>query len=235
MLTIGRLAAHAGVTIRAVRHYHQVGLLPEPERDSSGYRRYNAQAVVDLIRIKTLAAAGVPLARIDELLHAGPAEFGAAVAEIDRDLKRKIRELTEHRRDLARLADGERLFVPAEVVEVLDRLRAAGLSERMIQIERDLWIMIAALSPQSIPEWVATKNAAMDDADFMRIYRTCDQALGWDSDDPRLVRLAEDIKAWDATRDKPEDAQPGTVMLMYAHVGESSPAWRRLETLLSVS
>jgi DNA-binding transcriptional MerR regulator len=27
MLTIGQLASYAGVTIRAVRHYHQIGLL----------------------------------------------------------------------------------------------------------------------------------------------------------------------------------------------------------------
>ena len=46
MLTIGRLASYAGVTIRAVRHYHQVGLLLEPERDSSGYRTYDAAAVL---------------------------------------------------------------------------------------------------------------------------------------------------------------------------------------------
>ena len=44
MLTIGQLAAYAGVTTRAVRHYHQVGLLPEPERDASGYRTYAAPA-----------------------------------------------------------------------------------------------------------------------------------------------------------------------------------------------
>jgi hypothetical protein len=35
MLTIGQLAAYAGVTVRAVRRYHQTGLLPEPERDAS--------------------------------------------------------------------------------------------------------------------------------------------------------------------------------------------------------
>ena len=29
MLTIGQLASYAGVTVRAVRHYHQIGLLPE--------------------------------------------------------------------------------------------------------------------------------------------------------------------------------------------------------------
>ena len=61
MLTIGRLASYAGVTIRAVRHYHHIGLLPEPERDASGYRTYDAAAVVRLIRIRTLSEAGVPL------------------------------------------------------------------------------------------------------------------------------------------------------------------------------
>ena len=40
--------------------YHAKGLLPEPERDCSGYRRYDAGAVVELIRIRTLAEAGVP-------------------------------------------------------------------------------------------------------------------------------------------------------------------------------
>ena len=68
MLTISQLARYAGVTVRAVRHYHQIGLLAEPERDHSGYRSYDAAAVVRLIRIRTLAEAGVPLARVRELL-----------------------------------------------------------------------------------------------------------------------------------------------------------------------
>ena len=68
MLTIGQLASYAGVTVRAVRHYHAKGLLPEPERDHSGYRRYDAHAVVELIKIRTLADAGVPLARSGGLL-----------------------------------------------------------------------------------------------------------------------------------------------------------------------
>jgi len=64
MLTIGQLAEYTGVTVRAIRHYYQRGLLAEPGRDASGYRRYGGRAVVDLIRIKTLAAAGVPPAWI---------------------------------------------------------------------------------------------------------------------------------------------------------------------------
>ncbi len=60
MITIGQLAAYAGVTIKAVRHYHQRGLLAEPPRDSSGYRRYSARHAIDLVKIKTLAEAGPP-------------------------------------------------------------------------------------------------------------------------------------------------------------------------------
>src|SRR5436190_1754274 len=81
MITIGQLANHAGVTIKAVRHYHQRGLLDEPPRDASGYRRYSAQHAIDLIKIKTLAEAGVPLARIKALFAAERDEFAAAIAE----------------------------------------------------------------------------------------------------------------------------------------------------------
>src|SRR5439155_26459658 len=87
MITIGQLADFAGVTIKAVRHYHQRGLLEEPPRDSSGYRRYTAEHAIQLIKIKTLAEAGVPLARIRELLAADPDRFAAAIIEIDRNLQ----------------------------------------------------------------------------------------------------------------------------------------------------
>ncbi|MBV8992518.1 MAG: MerR family transcriptional regulator, partial [Pseudonocardiales bacterium] len=70
MLTIGQLANHAGVSTKAIRVYHAKGLLPEPQRDASGYRRYDAQAIIDLARIVTLAQAGVPLARIPDVLDA---------------------------------------------------------------------------------------------------------------------------------------------------------------------
>ena len=86
MLTIGQLAAYAGVTVRAVRHYHQIGLLPEPERDASGYRRYGATAVVSLIKIRTLANAGVPLSAIGQMLEADAPAFAEAVRRIDSHL-----------------------------------------------------------------------------------------------------------------------------------------------------
>lgn len=239
MLTIGQLAEHVGVTVRAVRHYHHCGLLAEPDRDASGYRRYDAQAVVDLIQIKTLADAGVPLARIKELITAPPGEFSDAIAQIDEGLEGKIRDLTRHRRQIAELAEGggERLFLPPEIVEILDQLRAMGVSERTVQMERDGWILAVALSPESVPDWVQEKAAAMADPGFRRLYLACDQAFDWDPADPRLADLAEEMVEWDAQRrldgsprgDPPGD--PVMVALMTSQFAGLSPAWHRLGEL----
>jgi DNA-binding transcriptional MerR regulator len=239
-LTISQLADHVGVTVRAIRHYHQRGLLKEPERDASGYRRYGAQAVVDLIRIKTLSDAGVPLARIEELLSASPGEFSAAITQVDEALRRKIRDLTRSRRRIAELAGGERLFLPAVVTDILDQLRAMGLSERIVQIERDAWIIVAALSPEQVPPWAEEKLAALADPEFRRLYLAIDEALGWDADDPRLAKLAGDMAGWITRSGRsgeqyPSDlaVDPAVVTLMSDHVAESLPVWRRLAELAS--
>src|SRR6266536_1416497 len=139
MLTIGQLADYAGVTSKAVRHYHQRGLLAEPDRDSSGYRRYTAKDAIDLVKIRTLANAGVPLARIKDLLDADPDALAAAIAEIDHELEDRIAQLRRTRDQLAQLRGGDRLFVSPEVAAYLDDLRELGVSERHIHQERDGW------------------------------------------------------------------------------------------------
>jgi len=234
-LTIGQLAAHARVTVRAIRHYHRRGLLAEPDRDASGYRRYDAQAVIDLIRIKTLAGAGVPLARVQELLGASPGEFAGAIAEIDRALQGKIRDLTRHRRQIAELTGGEGLFLPPEVVDLLGQLRALGVSERAVRTERDGWILVAALSPELIPGWVSQKRSALADPEFRRLYLAVDEAFGWDPADPRLEKLADWVVTW-TVRHQLAGGQapagiPAAVTLVTSDAATSSPAWRRLTEL----
>ncbi|MCX5096088.1 MerR family transcriptional regulator [Streptomyces sp. NBC_00365] len=191
MLTISQLAAYAGVTVRAVRHYHKIGLLPEPERDRSGYRTYDAAAVVRLIRIHTLADAGVPLARVQELLDAGPEEFADGVQEIDKDLRAEIRRLQDTRSRLARLAAGEHLALPQSVVDYLDRLRGLRVGERYIELERDAWIMIAAQVPDLIDSVIAKKHEELDDPDMVRLYSFFTGEPDWRAGDPRIVEIAD--------------------------------------------
>lgn len=237
MLTISQLAAHAGVTVAAVRHYHKIGLLPEPERNRSGYRYYDAAAVVRLIRIHVLAAAGVPLAQVEDLLDADAEQFGAKVQEIDARLHAKIRLLQDTRTRLARLSAGEQLALPASVVGYLDRLRELGVTERYIEQERDAWIVVAAQVPEQIEAIIAQKHEDLEDPDVLRLYSLVSGALDWTADDPRVVEVADIVD-----RLTTRAAQAGTmgndglddqvVALLDASMAETSPATERLLTLL---
>jgi DNA-binding transcriptional MerR regulator len=195
VLTISQLAAYAGVTVRAVRHYHAKGLLPEPERDHSGYRRYDARAVVELIRIRTLAEAGVPLARVRELLAAGEEEFHAAIADIDRRLRAEIRERQQHRERIAQLAAGESLALPPEAVAYLDRMRELGLPELLIEGERDAWILMAAQLPEHMPLYMKLKQEQLDDPSTFELLRDIAEMIEWEADDPRVAAVGDRLVA----------------------------------------
>ncbi len=234
MITIGQLAGYAGVTIKAVRHYHKRGLLQEPPRDSSGYRRYSAKDAIALVKIKTLADAGVPLARIKELLAANSDEFAAAITELDQLLQGRIADLERIRKRLAQLGGGDRLFVSAAVASYLDRLRDLGVSPRGVQMERDLWILMQSVSPKEAATWIADKLNAIGDPEFQAIYLENDAAFDWSPDDPRLYALADRTRRWLASRTGRSEAgerpvQVSTIaQLVVTSFGATSPAWDRL-------
>jgi DNA-binding transcriptional MerR regulator len=241
VLTISQLASYAGVTVRAVRHYHQVGLMPEPARDASGYRRYGARDVVRLIRIRTLAESGVPLARVEDLLDAPPEEFGEAVAQIDAELRARIRELQEHRRRIARLADGDSLAVPPEVVDYLARLRATGVSEAMVEGERDGWILMAARWPERIAELMADKTTQLEDPRTVKLYQLIDEMVEVGMDDDRLRAMAdllaemlqEAADRGDLDRQGDHLSDDGFITLVDSFARDSHPLVARVQELLA--
>jgi DNA-binding transcriptional MerR regulator len=239
MLTISQLAAYAGVTVRAVRHYHQVGLLPEPARDVSGYRRYDAAAVIELIRIRTLAEAGVPLARVHELLAADEEEFAAAVGDIDRRLREQVRELQEHRRRIARLAAGDSLALPPEVVSYLDRLRDAGAPAAVVDGERDGWILFAARWPEKIPEYMVEKTAQLEDPRTVRLYLMIGEMLETGLDEGLLAAAADliaEVSEEAAERgdlERQEDLDDEVfVSLLDSYAADAHPMIERLQELM---
>lgn len=237
MLTISQLAAYAGVTVRAVRHYHKIGLLPEPSRDRSGYRSYDSFAVVRLIRIHTLADAGVPLARVQVLLDAAPQEFEDGVQEIDKELRAEIRRLQDSRRRLARLAAGDHLALPDSVVGYLDRLRSHGVSERYIEMERDAWIMIAAQVPEVIDAVIASKHEQLEDPDAQKLYSLVSEAVDNQGDETLLVEIADllerlYIRAAEAGQLGAEPFDDQLVELLDAVMLESAPEAARLLAIM---
>ncbi len=61
---IGDAAAFVGTTPRAIRHYHEIGLLPEPERGGDDRRRYGYEDMIRLLWIRKMADAGIALDEI---------------------------------------------------------------------------------------------------------------------------------------------------------------------------
>lgn len=101
------VAKLAGVTVRTLRHYHQLGLLSEPSRQANGYRDYSPADVARVLRIKRLAGLGFPLSRIGDVLDEMDAEGNATSAsvldELDRELALEIEHLQEQRYTIAEL------------------------------------------------------------------------------------------------------------------------------------
>jgi DNA-binding transcriptional MerR regulator len=237
VITIGRLARYVGVTTKTIRVYHDKGLLPEPERDSSGYRRYTAQDAVQLVRVRTLAEAGVPLPRIRELQAAPDDVFRSALAEIDDDLGTRIRGLRATRRRLRELASGRARLLPPEVDRHLRQLEESGFSERWVAMEGDLWVLVFATHPDLAPALLRDEARALLDPALRQIHLDYDGAHDLDPRDPFLADLARRIV--DATiqrygtGDLPGQATGSEVpQLVQDAVNVSSPAWRRLDALV---
>ncbi len=70
-MTIGRLARAAGVNVETIRYYQRVGLIEEPPRPVSGYRRYPPETVGRIRFIKRAQELGFRLREIRELLDLG--------------------------------------------------------------------------------------------------------------------------------------------------------------------
>ncbi len=110
-MKIGQLAQRAEVNIDTVRYYEREGLLPKPERLSSGYRIYGEGDVKRLRFVRRAKALGFTLPEIRELLELSRSRDGdmAAMksAALDKiaDVKARIAELERMRIALEGLAE----------------------------------------------------------------------------------------------------------------------------------
>ncbi len=105
-LSIGQLAAAAGIEVTAVRFYERKGLLTAPPRRASGYRSYDQAAVQRLHFIRQAKQLGFSLAETAELLELRirPGRTcskvkGQAVQKIA-DIEQKVKQLKRFERAL---------------------------------------------------------------------------------------------------------------------------------------
>lgn len=97
-----QLAHRAGVSVRTLRHYHQIGILAEPPRLANGYRHYGNHDLIHVLRIKRLSALGIPLSSMTELV-AGDTSGNGLLDELDRELESAIIRLNQQRQMVSRV------------------------------------------------------------------------------------------------------------------------------------
>ncbi|MFE0173817.1 MerR family transcriptional regulator [Streptomyces sp. NPDC059002] len=90
--SIGELAARAGLSVKAIRYYTDIGLLPTAPRSRGGHRRYPPQALEQLALIRQLRALDVPIAGIARLATGGH-RLGDLVAEQLAGTRTRLAEL----------------------------------------------------------------------------------------------------------------------------------------------
>ncbi|GAB3274119.1 MerR family transcriptional regulator [Kineosporia babensis] len=100
-----QLAEIAGTTVRAVRHYHAIGLLAEPERAPNGYKLYGTEHLLRLTRIRRLAELGMPLNQIAALEETE--KPGDSLRVLDQELGERIARLELLQGELGTLLQGQ--------------------------------------------------------------------------------------------------------------------------------
>jgi DNA-binding transcriptional MerR regulator len=201
-MRIGELAALVGVSTRTVRHYHHLGLLPEPVRLTNGYREYGLRDAVVLARVRRLAELGMSLDEIrDVLADDRGRELRDVLLDLDADLARQEEEIAARRARLAGLL--------AEA----DLRPDSAVSPETAKVLRDLTSGGSAFAAAD-REWLALMDtvAGPDDRervlDLLRpfaeppvlgrvhnIYARLDELADADPHDPRVAVLAADLAA----------------------------------------
>ncbi|MET8029184.1 MerR family transcriptional regulator [Streptomyces avermitilis] len=195
-MRIGEIAALVGVTTRAIRHYHHVGLLPEPERRPNGYRAYSVRDAVLLARVRRLTELGLSLDEVrDVLADDAGRDLAEVLEELDADLARQEAEIGERRRRLAVLLAAE----PRET-EPLSPALAALLTKTphtaspAAAKDREHLTLLDAAGSGGQELYAALGPLAADPA-LLALYERLDALAEAPTDDPRIPALAAELVA----------------------------------------
>ncbi|MEU9378700.1 MerR family transcriptional regulator [Streptomyces sp. NPDC048255] len=195
-MRIGEIAALVGVTTRAIRHYHHVGLLPEPERRPNGYRAYSVRDAVLLARVRRLTELGLSLDEVrDVLADDAGRELADVLEELDADLARQEAEIGERRRRLAVLLAAE----PGEIEPLSPALagllaKAPPTTSPAAAKDREHLTLLDAAGSGGEELYAALGPLAADPA-LLALYERLDELADAPRDDPRIPALAAELVA----------------------------------------
>ncbi|MFC1230674.1 MULTISPECIES: helix-turn-helix domain-containing protein [Streptomyces] len=120
--SIGELAERAGVTVKSVRFYSDLGLLPEAFRSGGGHRRYAPEALERLRLIRSLRALDLPLPEVRRVLE----DEEAAGRVLEDAVAGRLRELGDELKTLRWREAALRLVRECPPAQRAERLRLIG-------------------------------------------------------------------------------------------------------------
>lgn len=108
MMHIGEVAERTGLSLRTIRHYDEVKLLPPSGRTEGGFRLYTEDDVERLVHIRRIAPLGFTLEETTDILRilhdeagdADPSDYLSRAREAREKLARKLRQADELIADL---------------------------------------------------------------------------------------------------------------------------------------
>lgn len=174
-----QLAELADTTVKAVRYYHQIGLLDVPERTANGYKRYEVAHLIRLLQIKRLSDLGIPLSTVASMGRADE-DPDEAIRVVDTELEATIARLNRVRAELSIIL---RHRAPAHFPPVLAPIYR-DLSDRQRSL---LTVYSTVFSEKSIEEFL---NQLDEPDDAERETEQAFEDLPPDADDAAIESIA---------------------------------------------
>jgi DNA-binding transcriptional MerR regulator/DNA gyrase inhibitor GyrI len=119
LLSIGRFARLSGLTVKALRHYDELGLLrPASVDEWTGYRFYSRAQGEQAIAIRRLRELDLPLEDVAYVLSGGPGALRERLAVHRARLEGRVAESRQFLVVLDRLIEGKEPLVPQQTIKV---------------------------------------------------------------------------------------------------------------------
>src|SRR3954447_20292486 len=182
--TVGDLAQAAGLTVRTLHHWDEIGLLRPAARSGAGHRRYSPQDVERLYRVVALRKLGLPLDAIAAALE-GEDFRGAVAAHLERVKAELARQRELHRR-LVRILDAFDHLGGPSTNQIIDAIEVMTMSDRYYTPEQQEQLATRA-------EELGRERIRAYEREWAELIAALERerAAGTDPQDPRLRPLAE--------------------------------------------
>jgi DNA-binding transcriptional MerR regulator len=234
---VGDLAAAAGLTVRALHHFDEIGLVRPAARSAGGHRLYTDADVRRLYAVVALRHLGMPLNEIAAALEADTARLAGAIRRqldrVEEDLRLRHR-IRGYLVSLLSAADGGRGPATSELLESMEEIMAASyFTPDQLRRLKDRH---SEAGPDAFGRWRAEWAAIVEAAE-------AEIAQGTDPAQPPARELA---RRWSALMADMSGGDPTIVSAMYAKLdGQgaaaatlgvvSPPVWEWMKRVFAVA